>query len=140
MSKAHDSAKLRPRVIRFLDTPYYLGMCRNKGGSFDRLDLNAWLDKHVTRNEPSAQNVEPWNAKGGTHGLFEWSMSSWNIDISIRGRRIDQSLGSASLTDAERIFRLLQTTSPATAERTPASPDKQDHQASRRLAHGVFLQ
>jgi hypothetical protein len=126
MSKAHDSAKLRPRVIRCRDTPYYLGMGRKQEVSFDRLELNAWSDEYA-RNEPSAQNVEPWNAKG-THGIFKRSRSSWDIDISIRGRRIGQSPGSASLTDAERISRLFGTTSPATAERTPASLDKQGHE------------
>jgi hypothetical protein len=30
MSEAHDSAKLQPRVIRFRDAPYYLGMDRNR--------------------------------------------------------------------------------------------------------------
>jgi hypothetical protein len=80
MSEAHDSAKLQPRVIRFRDAPYYLGMDRNRfnaevrpylteipigkqGVGFDRLELDAWLDEYVTRNgRPAQKGVQQWDA------------------------------------------------------------------------------
>jgi hypothetical protein len=75
MSEAHDSAKLQPRVIRFRDAPYYLGMDRNRfnaevrpylteipigkqGVGFDRLELDAWLDEYVTHNGRPAEKVQ----------------------------------------------------------------------------------
>jgi hypothetical protein len=82
MSEAHDSAKLQPRVIRFRDAPYYLGMDRNRfnaevrpylteipigkqGVGFDRLELDAWLDEYVARNgRPAQKGVQQWDANG----------------------------------------------------------------------------
>jgi hypothetical protein len=56
-----------PRLIRFRDAPFYLGMDRNRfnaevrpqlteiplgeqGIAFDRLDLDAWVDEYKSRN------------------------------------------------------------------------------------------
>lgn len=63
-----NSVMLQPRVIRFRDAPGYLGMDRNRfnrevrpnvheirigkqGIGFDRLDLDAWFDDYMSRNE-----------------------------------------------------------------------------------------
>jgi hypothetical protein len=118
MSEAHDSAKLQPRVIRFRDAPYYLGMDRNRfnaevspylteipigkqGVGFDRLELDTWLDEYVIRNErPAQKGVQQWDAKG-IPGLFKRG-GAWHVDVCIQGRRIGQSSGPTSLTDAEK--------------------------------------
>jgi hypothetical protein len=59
--------RLVPRLIRFRDAPFYLGMDRNRfnaevrpllteiplgaqGIAFDRLDLDAWVDQYKSRN------------------------------------------------------------------------------------------
>jgi len=59
--------QLVPRLIRFRDAPFYLGMDRNRfnavvrpqlteiplgeqGIAFDRLDLDAWVDEYKSRN------------------------------------------------------------------------------------------
>jgi len=66
--------KLRPqpRLIRFRDAPYYLGMDRNRfnaevrpslteipigtqGVAFDRLELDAWVEEYKRRNGRPAQ-------------------------------------------------------------------------------------
>jgi hypothetical protein len=58
---------LSPRLIRFRDAPFYLGMDRNRfnaevrkhlteipigsqGIAFDRLELDAWVDQYKSRN------------------------------------------------------------------------------------------
>jgi hypothetical protein len=65
-------APLQPRLIRFRDAPYYLGMDRNRfnaevrpslteipigtqGIAFDRLELDAWVEQHKRRNGRPAQ-------------------------------------------------------------------------------------
>jgi hypothetical protein len=98
MSEAHDSAKLQPRVIRFRDAPYYLGMDRNRfnaevrpylteipigkqGVGFDRLELDAWLDEYVTRNgRPAQKGVQQWDAN-----RYPASSSEAGCGISISG-------------------------------------------------------
>ena len=64
--------RLLPRLIRFRDAPYYLGMDRNRfnaevrpelteipvgtqGIAFDRLELDAWVEQYKTRNGRPAQ-------------------------------------------------------------------------------------
>ena len=61
-----------PRLIRLRDAPFYLGMDRNRfnaevraylmeipigeqGIAFDRLDLDAWVEDHKSRNGRPAQ-------------------------------------------------------------------------------------
>jgi hypothetical protein len=63
---------LQPRLIRFRDAPYYLGMDRNRfnaevrpslteipigtqGIAFDRLELDAWVEQYKRRNGRPAQ-------------------------------------------------------------------------------------
>jgi len=58
---------VQPRIVRFRDAPFYLGMDRGRfnaevrpyltefpigkqGIGFDRLELDAWVDDYVTRN------------------------------------------------------------------------------------------
>jgi hypothetical protein len=65
-----------PRVVRFRDAPFYLGMDRNRfnaevrpyltevsigtqGIGFDRLELDAWFEDYKSRNG------RPGRAKGG---------------------------------------------------------------------------
>ena len=76
--------KILPRLIRFKDAPYYLGMDRNRfnkevrpylaeipigsqGISFDRLDLDAWVEDYKSRSgRPAVANLgsmELWDAK-----------------------------------------------------------------------------
>ena len=77
-----DSAKSRPiipRLIRLRDAPLYLGMDKNRfnrevrpyvalirigtqGIAFDRIDLDAWVDDHKSRNgRPAAKRSKPWD-------------------------------------------------------------------------------
>ena len=68
MSRHADKfARLLPRLIRFRDAPFYLGMDRNRfnaevrpyltvvpiggqGIAFDRIELDAWVDQYKSRN------------------------------------------------------------------------------------------
>ena len=72
-------AALLPRIIRLRDTPFYLGMDRNRfnaevrpylttipigrqGIAFDRLELDAWVADYVSRNgRPAAVRRKPWD-------------------------------------------------------------------------------
>jgi len=70
-----------PRIIRFRDAPFYLGMDRarfnhgvrphltefpigTQGIGFDRLELDAWVDEYKTRNgRPRRRKGDkPWDA------------------------------------------------------------------------------
>ncbi len=83
-SRPHPSvraAALLPRIIRLRDTPYYLGMDRNRfntavrpylttipigrqGVAFDRLELDAWVADYVSRNgRPAAERRKPWDVE-----------------------------------------------------------------------------
>jgi hypothetical protein len=71
---------LLPRLIRFRDAPFYLGMDRNRfnaevrpyltevpigkqGVGFDRLELDAWFDEYVARNgRPARKGNDTWDA------------------------------------------------------------------------------
>ena len=71
---------LLPRIIRFRDAPFYLGMDRNRfnaevrpylteipigkqGIGFDRLELDAWLEDYAARNgRPARKGVLQWDA------------------------------------------------------------------------------
>ena len=73
------AAALLPRIIRLRDTPFYLGMDRNRfnsevrpylttipigrqGVAFDRLELDAWVADYVSRNgRPAAERRRPWD-------------------------------------------------------------------------------
>ena len=67
MSELTRGALIQPRLIRFRDAPFYLGMDRNRfnaevrpqiteipigeqGIAFDRLDLDCWVDEHKSCN------------------------------------------------------------------------------------------
>ena len=72
--------ELIPRIIRFRDAPYYLGMDRNRfnaevrpyltevpigkqGVGFDRLELDAWFEDYKSRNgRPARKGAPPWDA------------------------------------------------------------------------------
>ena len=74
--------KVQPRIIRFRDAPFYLGMDRNRfnvevrpyltevpigkqGVGFDRLELDAWLDDYIARNgRPAQKGIQRWDANG----------------------------------------------------------------------------
>lgn len=71
---------LLPRIIRFRDAPFYLGMDRNRfnaevrphlteipigsqGIGFDRLELDDWFDDYVARNgRPARKGHDIWDA------------------------------------------------------------------------------
>ncbi len=71
---------LLPRLIRFRDAPFYLGMGRNRfnaevrpyvteipigvqGIGFDRLELDAWFDDYAARNgRPARKGNDTWDA------------------------------------------------------------------------------
>ena len=77
-SRAPDIA---PRIIRFRDAPYYLGMDRNRfnaevrpyltevpigtqGIGFDRLELDAWFEDYKSRNgRPARKGDNTWDAE-----------------------------------------------------------------------------
>jgi hypothetical protein len=86
--------KLQPRIVRFRDAPFYLGMDRNRfnaevrpyltevpigkqGIGFDRLELDRWLDHYIARNgRPARKGAKRWDAneipaslKGATYGI-----------------------------------------------------------------------
>ena len=70
-----------PRLIRFCDAPVYVGMDRNRfneevrpfltevpigkqGISFDRLELDAWVDDYIACNgRPARKGEALWDAK-----------------------------------------------------------------------------
>ena len=73
---------LLPRLVRFRDAPFYLGMDRNRfnaevrpqlteipigtqGIAFDRLELDAWVEQYKQRNGRPAQRkgVLTWDAR-----------------------------------------------------------------------------
>ena len=74
-------SRLLPRLIRFRDAPFYLGMDRNRfnrevrpfitnirigkqGIAFDRHELDAWADDYITRNgRPNPNGEYRWDAK-----------------------------------------------------------------------------
>jgi hypothetical protein len=71
---------LLPRIIRFRDAPFYLGMDRNRfnaevrpsltelpigaqGIGFDRLELDAWFEDYKSRNgRPARRGERTWDA------------------------------------------------------------------------------
>jgi len=79
---ADNFARLLPRLIRFRDAPFYLGMDRNRfnaevrpylteipigeqGIAFDRLELDAWVGQYKSRNGRPGQLLGgmTWDAK-----------------------------------------------------------------------------
>jgi hypothetical protein len=72
---------MQPSLVRFRDAPYYVGMDRNRfnrevrpfitsipigrqGLAFDRLELDAWVEDHKSRNgRPAAQRRKPWDVE-----------------------------------------------------------------------------
>jgi hypothetical protein len=75
-----DHRELQPRIIRFRDAAFYLGMDRNRfnaevrpcltevpigtqGIGFDRLELDAWVDDYKSRNgRPGrSKGVKSWD-------------------------------------------------------------------------------
>jgi len=80
--RIYKMARLLPRLIRLRDAPHYLGMDRNRFGrevrpfvtvirmgiqgiTFDRLDLDAWVDQYKSRNgRPGHRKGDQlWDAK-----------------------------------------------------------------------------
>ncbi len=71
---------LLPRIIRFRDSPFYLGMDRRRfnaevrpylteipigkqGVAFDRVELDDWMDEYIARNgRPSPRGGTKWDA------------------------------------------------------------------------------
>ena len=80
MSRNSPTPILLPRLIRFRDAPFYLGMDRNRfnaevrphlteipigrqGIGFDRLELDAWFDEYTARNgRPARKGTKIWDA------------------------------------------------------------------------------
>ena len=80
MSANPDRVRPLPRIIRFRDAPFYLGMDRNRfnaevrpfltevpigtqGIGFDRLDLDAWFEDYKSRNgRPARKGERTWDA------------------------------------------------------------------------------
>ena len=79
MTKKRRPPSIIPRLVRFRDAPYYVGMDRNRfnravrpyitnipigrqGIAFDRLELDAWVDDYVSCNgRPAARRRKPWD-------------------------------------------------------------------------------
>ena len=75
---------IQPRFIRWRDAPDYLGMCKSlfgaevrpylveipigrRGVAFDRLDLDAWADRHKADNgRPTKNRLSSWEAQGAS--------------------------------------------------------------------------
>ena len=80
MSENHRNLEFQPRIIRFRDAPFYLGMDRNRfnaevrpylsevpigkqGIGFDRLELDAWFEDYKSRNgRPARKGENTWDA------------------------------------------------------------------------------
>src|SRR5262249_10167943 len=77
--KRHPGA-MQPRIVRFRDAPFYLGMDRGRfnaevrpylteipigkqGIGFDRLELDAWVDDYLCRNGRPGKGVTTWDAR-----------------------------------------------------------------------------
>ena len=92
-----DSAKSRPitpRLIRLRDAPLYLGMDKNRfnrevrpyvalirigtqGIAFDRIDLDAWVDDHKSRNGcPAAKRSKPWDEASNDECQDAWQKTN----------------------------------------------------------------
>jgi hypothetical protein len=94
------SSTLQPRIIRFRDAPFYLGMDRNRfnaqvrpyltevpigkqGVGFDRLELDAWLDDYIARNgRPAQKGAKRWDANE-----FQASSGGAGYGISTNGSK-----------------------------------------------------
>ena len=81
MSENHRKREIQPRIIRFRDAPFYLGMDRNRfnaevrpylsevpigiqGIGFDRLELDAWFEDYKSRNgRPARKGEITWDAR-----------------------------------------------------------------------------
>ena len=80
MIENHKKPEIQPRIIRFRDAPFYLGMDRNRfnsevrpyltevpigtqGIGFDRLELDAWFEDYKSRNgRPARKGENTWDA------------------------------------------------------------------------------
>jgi hypothetical protein len=80
MTRREGYVELLPRIIRFRDAPFYLGMDRNRfnaevrpylteipigtqGIGFDRLELDAWVEDYKSRNgRPARKGERTWDA------------------------------------------------------------------------------
>ena len=80
MSANPERLRPLPRIIRFRDAPFYLGMDRNRfnaevrpnltevpigtqGIGFDRLELDAWFEDYKSRNgRPARKGENQWDA------------------------------------------------------------------------------
>ena len=81
MTQLRELVRLQPRLVRFRDAPYYVGMDRNRfnrevrpfittipigrqGLAFDRLELDAWVEDYKSRNgRPAAKRRKPWDVE-----------------------------------------------------------------------------
>jgi len=80
MSTRPQPSRIAPRLVRFRDAPYYIGMDRNRfnrevrpfitnipigrqGLAFDRLELDAWVEDYKSRNGRPAKRSETWDAR-----------------------------------------------------------------------------
>ncbi|MCK9619151.1 MAG: hypothetical protein M0R47_01300 [Methylobacter sp.] len=81
--KSETSHSIIPRIIRFRDAPFYLGMDKNRfnaevrpslteikigtqGIAFDRIELDAWADDYILRIgklSKQKQEQKPWQRK-----------------------------------------------------------------------------
>ncbi|MGZ3242098.1 MAG: hypothetical protein ACXU7Z_16920 [Burkholderiaceae bacterium] len=81
--KSETSHSIIPRIIRFRDAPFYLGMDKNRfntevraslteikigtqGIAFDRIELDAWADDYILRigkSNKQKQEQKPWQRK-----------------------------------------------------------------------------
>jgi len=97
-----NDAPLLPRLVRFRDAPFYLGMDRNRfnaevrpelteipigtqGIAFDRLELDAWVEQYKQRNGRPAQRK----------GVLTWDARERPVSSTV--------MGSGTLTNASEV-------------------------------------
>ena len=107
------SSRVLPRLIRLKDTPFYLGMDRNRfntevrpylteipigeqGIAFDRLDLDAWVEQYKSRNGRPSQLIgdSTWDAKerlGSTNAVEPGISTSKSKDMEDFARALERA-------------------------------------------------
>jgi hypothetical protein len=131
--KARDAkTAVLPRLIRFRDAPYYLGMDRNRfnaevrgcvteirigvqGVAFDRLELDAWADQYKARNGRPSQ----------LKGEFIWDARRHRASSSVAASGISTS-ASAGGEFARALTRLASKKRSASSPGSPRRPGKQE--------------
>ena len=114
---------LLPRLVRFRDAPFYLGMDRNRfnaevrpqlmeipigtqGIAFDRLELDAWVEQYKSRNGRPAQRKGKltWDERGCpvlSTGVVSGTSTSGSDVVAFEKALAKATSQSAGVSDQE---------------------------------------